>query len=311
VSSPLDDFLSRQPVIVLDGGLATALEARGCDLGDELWSARLLIDDPDLIRRVHLDFLEAGADCVTTASYQASLPGFRARGLSDDEGEAMLRRSVELACAARDEFWSNPQNRAGRERPLVAASVGPYGAYLANGSEYTGDYGVDDDTLLEFHGERLKTLSASGADLLACETIPSLQEAGVLASLLRATKDSWAWVSMSCRDGHHLCDGTPFVDVARLCDAVDNAAAVGVNCTAPQHIALLIDDARKATSKPIVVYPNSGESYDTGTKTWKGRVTRADWSERCAEWSAAGAVGIGGCCRVGTDAISAIRRCMV
>jgi homocysteine S-methyltransferase len=309
--NPLARILARQPIVVLDGGLATALEARGCDLDDALWSARLLVDDPDLIRRVHLDFLEAGADCVTTASYQASLPGFRAYGKSDAEGEALLRLSVRLACEARDAFFGEAERRAGRERPLVAASVGPYGAFLADGSEYTGAYGADEDVLVRFHGRRMKTLATSGADLLACETVPSLEEVRVLVDLLGGLSQTWAWVSVSCRDGAHLCDGTPLADAARLCDAVDNVVAVGVNCTAPQHVTSLIREARRAASKPIVVYPNSGERYDTHAKAWTGAPTAGEWGARAVEWAAAGAAAIGGCCRVGPAAVAAIRRRLV
>ncbi|MFQ5350419.1 MAG: homocysteine S-methyltransferase, partial [Thermoanaerobaculia bacterium] len=216
---------------VLDGGLATELEARGHDIGDELWSARLLLDDPESIRRLHLDYLEAGADCIVSASYQASVEGFVPRGLSEAEAEATLRRAVELARAARDEFWRSAGHRTDRSRPLVAASVGPYGAFLADGSEYTGDYGLDADGLARFHRRRLEILAGCGADLLACETIPSAVEAGVLADLLAELPACHAWISFSCRDGERLRDGTEIARIAaRLADS-PRVVAVGVNCT--------------------------------------------------------------------------------
>jgi homocysteine S-methyltransferase len=149
--NPIAGFVKRQGIIVLDGGLATALEARGYHLDDELWSAKILLEAPDAIRQVHLDFLAAGADCITTASYQATLSGFRARGVSEGEGVELLHRSIGLAVEARDMFWKERGNRRGRLRPLVAASIGPYGAFLADGSEYTGRYGIDDDGLRAFH----------------------------------------------------------------------------------------------------------------------------------------------------------------
>ncbi|MEE9534822.1 MAG: homocysteine S-methyltransferase, partial [Acidimicrobiia bacterium] len=185
--NPIAGFVERQGIMMLDGGLATALEVRGYDLDDELWSAKVLLEAPDAIREVHLDFLAAGADCISTSTYQASLPGFRKRGLSDAKGVELLRRSVRLAVEARDAFWSEPSNRQGRLRPLVAASVGPYGAFLADGSEYTGRYDIDDDDLDAFHRSRWHVLADSQADLLACETIPSQREAGVLLQLLRET----------------------------------------------------------------------------------------------------------------------------
>jgi homocysteine S-methyltransferase len=309
--NPISEFVQHQGVLVLDGGLATALESRGYDLDDELWSAKILLEAPDAIRQVHLDFLAAGADCIATSSYQASLPGFRKRGLSDREGVELLRLSVRLAVEARDAFWGEPGNRRGRLRPLVAASVGPYGAFLADGSEYTGRYGIDDDELLAFHRSRWHLLADSQADLLACETIPSRQEADVLMRLLRETPERWAWMSFSCRDGAHLSDGSPLVDVARACDAEPRVAAVGINCTRPEFISSLITEAREATEKPVIVYPNSGERYDAEHKTWSAGPPRVDWGETSVEWARLGANGIGGCCRVGPEEIAQMRRQLV
>jgi len=306
--NPLEAFLRRQGVMVLDGGLATALEARGFDLSDELWSATVLLEAPEAIRRVHLDFLAAGADCITTASYQASLEGFRRRGLSREDGIELLRRSVALAIEARDAFWSEPANRESRLRPLVAASVGPYGAFLADGSEYLGRYRISDEKLTEFHRERWHVLAQSPADLLACETLPSAREAAVLLQLLDATPERWAWFSFSCRDDAHLCDGSPLVEAVRACDAHPRVAAVGINCTAPSHIAALIREARRGTEKPVIVYPNSGETYDPARHTWVAAPAGLDWGNSAAEWARLGAAGIGGCCRVGAEEIAGMRR---
>jgi homocysteine S-methyltransferase len=256
-------------LILLDGGLATELERRGHDLSDELWSARLLIDEPDEIRAVHEAFVEAGAECVITASYQASVEALRARGADPAE---ILLRSVELA----------------RGAPLVAASVGPYGAALADGSEYTGDYG--DIDLAAWHAERFAILDGSAADLLACETLPSLREAEALAGLLDRKH---AWFSFSCRDGRHISDGTPIRDCAAFLDRFERVAAIGVNCTAPRFVESLIGEVKAATSKPIVVYPNSGERYADGS--WTGSADPFD--ARAPSWIAAGASLIGGCCR--------------
>ncbi len=306
--NPITEFVQRQGVMVLDGGLATALEARGFDLDDELWSAKILLEAPDAIWQVHLDFLTAGADCITAASYQASLPGFRKRGLSDAQGIELLRDSVRLAVDARNTFWSEPGNRRGRHRPLVAASVGPYGAFLADGSEYTGDYGIDDFELDAFHRSRWQILAGSQADLLACETIPSEREARVLLQLLRETPDRWAWLSFSCGDGAHLWDGSRLADVARACDAEGRVAAVGINCTSPEFILSLIAEARKATRKPVIVYPNSGERYNVAQRTWGGGPAGVDWGKATGEWAGLGVAGIGGCCRVGPQEVAEIRR---
>lgn len=310
-SNPILAAREQQAVLILDGGLATSLESRGHSLKDELWSARLLVDEPAAIRQAHLDFLLAGADCITTAAYQASLSALRRRGLSDGEAAETLRLSTRLALEARNAFWADPANHPDRIRPLVAASIGPYGAALGDGSEYVGRYELDDDQLYAFHRRRWHLLAMSGADLLACETIPSRREASLLLELLRETPEAWAWLSFSCRDGRHLSDGTPLAEVARACDDAPRVAALGVNCTAPRYIASLIAEARKATKKPIVVYPNSGERYDATAKSWVDGEDGIDWGDAAAEWMRLGAAAIGGCCRVGPRGIARIRQALL
>ena len=305
---PFTDLLARGKPVILDGGLATTLEARGHDLDDPLWSARLLLEDPDAIARVHREFLAAGADVIITASYQASLAGFGVRGLSEAEGERLLRLSVDLAVCERDTFWSDPANRRGRAYPLVAASVGPYGAYLADGSEYRGRYGLTDADLLAFHEPRWRVLADSPADLLACETIPSRREARILLRLIAATTGREAWLTFSCADGGRLCDGSLLADVLRGCDRVEGLAAVGVNCTAPGHVAALLAEARRTTRKPLLVYPNSGERYDPVNKVWLREPGAENWDTLVPAWYRLGAVAIGGCCRVGPERIARIRR---
>ena len=307
IENPILPFVRSQGWLVLDGGLATTLEAAGHDLHDDLWSAKVLLEDPDAIRATHLEFLEAGADCITTSSYQATHEGLVAKGLSYEEAESLLVRSVDLAIEARDTFWAIPENRQGRLRPLVAASVGPYGAYLADGSEYTGEYGLDSAELTAFHEARWQVLADSRADILACETIPSRTEAVALLGLLRDTPDRWAWMSFSCRDGGHLCDGSRLEHVAELCAVSSRVAAVGINCTHPAHVSSLIAEARKAKPKPILVYPNSGETYDPVSKEWDPAPHALDLAELTNDWVELGASGVGGCCRVRPDKITAMR----
>ena len=296
MTNPITPFIERQGALVLDGGLATELEQRGADLSDALWSARLLADDPALIRQVHLDYYWAGADCCTSASYQATVPGFVARGMAPDVARALIRRSVTLAVEARDAFWAAGPHRQ-RLRPLVAASVGPYGAYRADGSEYTGDYDLDKAGLLAFHRERWALLAACGADLLACETIPSFAEARVLADLLAQTPGAWAWFSFTGRDGAHISDGTPIADCADYLAGRPGVVAVGINCTPPRLIPDLIRAIVAVTDTPIIVYPNSGESYDPLAKRWRGESVPAEFGTFSREWRKLGAALIGGCCR--------------
>ncbi len=304
--NPLTLLLAQYPVLVLDGALATELERRGRDLRDPLWSAKVLIEAPDLIRQVHRDYFEAGADCATTASYQASVDGFMRRGLSHAEALELLRRSVRLAMEARDRFWQDPANRIGRPRPLVAASVGPYGAFLADGSEYRGDYGLSETELMDFHRPRMAALLEAGADLLACETIPCLIEARALARLLAEFPNASAWISFSARDEAHLWHGERLTECAAWLDNQPQVAAIGVNCTAPRYLPALIESARTVTDKPVVVYPNSGESYDPVRRGWSGVSDAKAFATEARRWYANGARLIGGCCRTTPDHIRAI-----
>jgi homocysteine S-methyltransferase len=276
--------------VVLDGGLATQLETQGCDINNALWSASIITDDPQAIVDAHRAYLDAGAQIIISASYQTIDPD-------------LIAGAVNLAVRARDEFVEeNPDVQT----PLVAGSIGPYGAVLSDGSEYTGNYGVSRAELLEFHRSRVAQLDTSAADILACETIPSYDEAIVLRDLL-ADVSSPAWVSFSCRDGLSISDGTTIEKAVGLFRDHPSVRALGVNCSAPQHIASLIQKI-KATlpNMPILVYPNSGETFDASDKTWSGTATASDWVPAAQEWLAAGATIVGGCCRTGPEHIHAI-----
>jgi len=303
----LDGFLSTQGVVVLDGALATELERRGADLNDPLWSARLLIENPGLIEQVHTGYLWAGADVITTASYQASFAGFARRGLSQPQSVELMHLSVRLACAARDRFWSDPAQQIGRMRPLVAASIGPYGAFLADGSEYRGDYGLTVEELIDWHRLRLAVLAGSGADLLACETIPCRTEGEALVRLLAEHPHMPAWLSFSCRDNAHLASGESFADCVAVGAASEQIVAVGLNCTAPRHVEDLLRIARTVTAKPLVCYPNSGEEWDAVRKCWFSEPDATDFATLARRWYAAGARLIGGCCRTTPSDIRTMR----
>lgn len=308
----LRPFIDKYGACIVDGGLATQLEARGHDLNDALWSARLLLEAPDEIQQVHADYLWAGADCVITASYQATLEGFLQRGQTEAEATELLQRSVTLAKQARDQFWQQYGAKADTEpmrrlRPLVAASVGPYGAYLANGAEYTGDYDLDEAGLVAFHRRRWHILVDGDPDLLACETIPARSEMEALFQLLDETPQMGAWFSFSCQNGRLISDGTPIADCAKRLDGVDQVWAIGINCTAPRFIPDLIREVQQVTTKPIVVYPNSGEDYDPIRKVWLGESVPATFGTYSREWRKLGAAVIGGCCRTTPAHIRQIR----
>ena len=260
-----------QGPLVLDGGMATELERRGADLRDPLWSARVLLEDPDLIRAVHADYFAAGADVAISASYQASFEGFARRGLGREEAAGLMRRSVELAREAAQE--------AGDDR-IVAASVGPYGAVLADGSEYDGRYGLTVQELGDFHRPRIEVLLETGADVLAIETIPSILETEALVGILEELPDVAAWISFSCGDGAHISDGTSFSDAARLASSASGVVAVGVNCSPPIHVPALLSSARVDT--PLLAYPNLGSAWIPATRTWVAEGSRPDLSSAAA-----------------------------
>ena len=264
----LEPILQQQGFVVLDGGLATEMERHGADLDHYLWSARMLAEAPDLVRRVHYDFLAAGADVIATATYQASFGGFERAGYDQQQAAVLMRLAVELAIEARDAFWSDAANRIGRQRPLVAASIGPYGACLHDGSEYHGDYGVGPEEVREFHRPRMDLLSDTAADLLAFETIPSRSEAEVLLRLIQDYPGCSAWLSYSCRNGSAVSHGELFAECAALADNVDQILAVGLNCTAPEHVPALLDAAQQV-SKPLAAYPNSGEQWEPEGNRWR------------------------------------------
>lgn len=300
--------LARGETLLLDGGLATELEAQGHGLGTTLWSAALLRSNPQAISLAHRAYLEAGAECIISASYQASRQGFMALGLGAADADRLIASSITVAIAARDIFVHARPRRD--FAPLVAASVGPYGATLHDGSEYRGGYGIARQALHSFHESRLRLLDSCGADLLACETIPDRVEAQVLAELLQATATP-AWISFSCRDGRHISDGTPIREIAAIFRDHPRVPAIGVNCTSPQFISSLIAEIRHAApDKAVVVYPNSGERYQAADNSWHGTVSPLDCAAAACEWQAAGARLIGGCCRMGPAHIAAMRRAL-
>ena len=306
MNNPIASILDHYPALVIDGALATELERRGCDLKDDLWSAKILLEQPEKIKQVHYDYFKAGADCAITASYQATIQGFSKRGLNEEQALALIQKSVRLAVEARDEFWADQANRVGRSRPFVAASVGPYGAFLADGSEYRGNYGLTESELMDFHRPRMKALIEAGADLIACETIPCLVEAQALVKLLEEIQSIPAWISFSCRDEVHVNEGQRLEDCVRQIEASPFVSAVGINCTSPKYIPSLIRAAGKATDKPVLVYPNSGERYDASKNDWHGQPVYESFSEEAKEWYKAGARMIGGCCRTTPEDIRGI-----
>lgn len=324
-SEMLDFLRDTGGCAVVDGGLATELERNGADLNDPLWSAKCLISSPHLIRHVHLDYLEAGADVIITSTYQATIQGFESKGFSREESETLLQKSVDLALEARDLFWKKcsqvPFDGISNglvfkwRRILIAASIGSYGAYLADGSEYSGTYGegVTLASLKDFHRRRIQILAGSGVDLLAFETTPNKLETQAYVELLEENDIKIpVWVSFNSKDGVNVVSGDSLVECVSIADSCKNVVAIGINCTPPRFIDGLILSIKKVTTKPIIIYPNSGETYDGNKKEWVAStgVSEKDFVSYVTKWRDNGASLIGGCCRTTPNTIRAISRAL-
>ncbi|MDZ4730798.1 MAG: homocysteine S-methyltransferase [Xanthomonadales bacterium] len=324
MSRALTEHLEKQGFVLLDGALATELEQKGADLNDPLWSARCLLESPELISEVHSDYLRAGADVIASATYQASEAGFRERGLSSKEARALMQEGVDLAVRARNDFWlgdgsgdSYNEKIAGGEigrdglKPLVAVSMGPFGACLHDGSEYHGNYTSNWREVSVFHRERMLWLAEAGADLLAFETIPSLPEAEILLELLEKHVNDLhglpTWISFSCKDGQHVSHGEPFRECIELIAGSRRVVAAGINCTAPSLVTELLRSV-DATDLPLMVYPNSGETWVAHAHCWLGQ---SDTDFAIEEWFDAGVRLFGGCCRTRPDDIADMRKTLV
>ena len=279
--------------LALDGGLSEQLERQGCDLAGELWTARLLADEPRQLEMAHAAYVRAGARVLITGSYQASFEGFARHGVARAEAERLFADSVRLARRA--------AARAAPGRPVwVAASVGPYGAVLGNGGEYRGRYGMSEAELVRFHRPRVAALAAAGPDVLALETVPDVVEA---RALLRAAEGCGipVWLSYTVAGGKTRA-GQPLADAFAVAAGNDQVLAVGVNCCDPAEVGPAVRLAVAATGKPAVAYPNSGERWDAAAGGWQGPSVFS--ARAAADWHRAGAGLIGGCCRVGTARIA-------
>ena len=290
---------------VLDGGMATELERRGLDLSGPLWSAHVLESSPEAIAAVHRDYLAAGADCLLTASYQVSAEGFQQLGRDPQDAANAAARALRSSVAIAEKVRSDYQVGSLR-RIWIGASLGAYGAMLHNGAEYHGNYDCSVEELVGFHHRRIAVLAETNADFLAFESIPSLEEARAILAALQPYSDVPAYISFTCRDGTHVSHGETLQECAQLLDKQPQIIGIGVNCTRPELIGSLTSQLAQVTSKPIIVYPNSGEQWDAVHRCWQGSGQIQEFSELARRWRSAGAQWIGGCCRTGPEHVRAV-----
>ena len=294
------DLLEKQDIIILDGALGTELERQGYDVSGRLWSAKYLLENPQIIQDLHEDYVRAGSDIITTSSYQASIPAFVEAGLSLDKADELLKATVFLAQAAvKNVLQGLSLDEQQRSYPLIAGSVGPYAAYLADGSEYTGAYHLSEEEFKDFHRPRIQALLGAGCDLLALETIPNGAETKALVHLLSEEfPQVEAYLSFTAQTVSAISDGTLIEEVGRLAQSSPQVLAVGFNCTAPHLIAPLLEKLKQVCDKPLLVYPNSGEVYNVATNTWQDnpeqQLCLTDYSQL---WKKQGVQLFGGCCR--------------
>lgn len=306
-TSELATLLANGNSLVIDGALATELETRGHDLSHALWSGKTLIEDPDCIRQVHLDYFLAGADIAITASYQASIVGLQQHlSLSETEAKNLVKLSATLAQEAREQAYNAGVPRT--RKLLVAGSVGPYGAYLADGSEYRGDYACTAEEFQAHHRPRIAALLDAGVDFLGIETIPSFNEVRALLELLRSEFPSTtAWLGCTLKDASHISDGTPLSEVLSFVSQhSDQTLAFGINCVPPSTALASLQHMRTLTAMPLLCYPNSGETYVPTEHVWTGDKSGREIRESSLQFRAAGASLIGGCCRTTPEDIKNI-----
>lgn len=293
----LTTILAESQLLITDGAAGTHLESMGCDLNDDLWTAKILKDNPELIKKLHRDYFQAGSDFGVTVSYQATIEGYINKGLNREQAIDLIKTSATLVLEARDEWWEQEGKADNRRYPITAASIGPYGAYLADGSEYRGDYELSKEQLRQFHKERIEILWNQGVDLIAAETIPRLDEALVIAEIVQEL-NAQCWITFSAKNESQICNGQDIVECVQALEPFNGVVAVGLNCTAPQFIGALVEKINNETAKPIVVYGNLGNSYDADSKTWcehdkNGATSYLNYAQ---QWKSLGAKIIGGCC---------------
>lgn len=298
----IDEVLQQYPFIVQDGGMATELEKEGFDFNDHLWSAAILTDKPSAIRDVHLSFLEAGADCVITSSYQATISGFMKKGYSQKEAANLIKLSVKLAREAVEIFLDNNSCK-NRPLPFVAGSAGCYGSFLANGSEYRGDYHLSTNEYMEFHKPRVELLAEAGSDIIAFETIPCSEEGHALVELMKGFPEMPYWLSFSIKDDIHMSNGDIFSDFIKKNEFPNNLIGCGINCSSPVHVTGLMEGLKRENLRNFVVYPNSGEEYNKSGNCWTGSKEHDVFIDSVSLWHRLGAKIIGGCCRTGPEDI--------
>ena len=305
-NNPIKPLLEQKKHMIIDGALASELQRRGCDLNDSLWSAKVLIEQPELIQQVHYDYFKAGADCAITASYQATPMGFAQKGIELEESIKLIKTSVKLAQQAKMQYLNDIKED---KALLIAGSVGPYGAYLANGSEYTGDYQLSESEFIAFHKDRVTALIDAGVDILACETMPSFLEIKALVKLIQQFPMVNCWFSLTLKDQQHISDGTPLTEVIEYLNSIEQIVSVGINCIALEKVTPALEVLSKLTSKPLIVYPNSGEEYDPTTKQWhKNHHHNCTFANQLDTWIKLGAKLIGGCCQTTPEDIVEIHQ---
>jgi homocysteine S-methyltransferase len=288
----------KKEIKLLDGSLSYPLEKQGYNLNKKLWTGDALINDPNVIKKVHKDYLIAGVDFISTSTYQISYNVLEAMDYSLNEIKDVFKRSVNLVEQAIQE------TNIKREIKIVG-SYGPYGASLSNGSEYTGKYDTSDNIIMDYHIKNMNIIKELDIDIILYETIPCLREIEILSKLVEEYKKE-VWVSFTCNKDLEFRDGSSIIKACKILSSIEVISTIGINCFSPLLAEKAIKKLKDNSNKKILIYPNSGEIYNNKDKDWYGE----KYFDRSMikKWLALSPDIIGGCCRVGFEDIKNMRK---
>lgn len=338
-----DVLQNSKKVILIDGGLGTELEQRKVNINSLLWSSVALVEAADDVTKLHYDYYHSGANVGITCSYQCSEDSLKAsdkeKYSSKESRLQVYKESVEVCKRAKIMRMADAKAIELLVSPEIAGSIGPFGSFLNDGSEFTGGYERSEDEYQAFHEEKLDFFmnGTEEVDYLQLETMPNFEEIKALLMLIKrknserketqGKSEKRFILSLSIRNEEQLADGTPLKAVVKYLHDVGYLSkdpkttplmAVGANCLKLKYSVKFVENLTNYMNElqiygfPISIYPNSGEIYDGIKKNWifdqsneKYYTTNVngekvcDWKILLDAWIASGAKIIGGCCRVG------------
>ena len=282
---------------LLDGSMSFPMEQLGYNLKNKLWTGKALINNPDLIKDIHKGYIDAGADFISTSTYQISFDRLKNMGYQSEEIKKIFQKSVDIVKDAIEE------SKLKKEIKIVG-SFGPYASYDPEASEYIGEYDSTDIEIKKFHLNNIRIIEETDLDIILYETIPCLREIKILSEALsHSTKE--IWISITCNEEMEFRDGSSFKDACEIISKIEKITTMGINCFSPLLVKKAIDLLKKYSNKKILIYPNSGEIYNPKERFWTGN--NEFNNSMIKNWLSLYPDIIGGCCRIGYDDIKKMR----